>query len=325
MVNSIDIHNVLFRRSRRTILADVSLSVGAGENWVLFGPNGIGKSTLVSMMSTRLFPTSGTVDILGNRLGRVNVFSYRSRIGLASGALNRDFSPLSDPLDVVVSAVDARLDNYYDAYDSDVYERARCLLRRYGIEYVAGKKMYKLSEGERTRVAICRALMTSPELLILDEPTTGLDLGGRELVVSALGELARGDQEVNGERPGQNGGRDDASGRQARSTILVTHRLEEIPPEFDHIAILGHVSESRARELEAEVGASEEIPADGGTVLNPAPGTIIYTGSIEEGLTSERLSDLFGMKLEVRRGPASVSASADGGRGGGRWSAFVAG
>lgn len=290
MTAVVELKNVMFRRQRRTILADVNLCVQPGEKWIIFGPNGIGKSTLISMMATRLFPSEGTVGILGNRLGKVNVFSYRHRIGLASGALNRAFDPLDDPLDAIVSALDSKIGRRGEHYSTEQYAAARELMRHYGIEYLAGKKMFKLSEGERTRVGICRALMTNPDLLILDEPTAGLDLGGRELVVHALANLATEESE--------------------RSALLVTHRLEEIPEGFNKIAILGHVSQSRADDIAAHVLESEEAPADGSAIINPRPGSILFTGSLEEGLTSERLSNLFELPVRVVHEQ-------------GRWSAFA--
>nr|WP_018143723.1 ATP-binding cassette domain-containing protein [Alloscardovia criceti] len=290
MGNAVEFNDVLFRRQRRTILADVNWFVGEGEKWIVFGPNGIGKSTLISMMATRLFPTQGSVEILGNRLGKVNVFSYRKRIGLASNALNRQFQPTEDPLDAIVSAVESRMGNNRDNYSTEHYEYARMLMRRYGVEYLAGKQMYKLSEGERTRVGICRALMTDPELLILDEPTTGLDLGGRELVVNALHELAQKDKD--------------------RTVILVTHRLEEIPEGFDKIAILGRLSDERSAEINEEIAESEEVPADGAKIINPNPGSIIFTGAVEKGLTDQLLGNLFHMQVHVEHNH-------------GRWAAFA--
>ncbi len=278
---AIDVKNVLFRRRRRTIVGDVNFRMERGEKWVLFGPNGIGKSTIVSMMATKLFPTEGTVDVLGNRLGKKDVFSYRNRIGLCSAQLGRQFQPEEDPLNAVVTALKSTIGRWREEYSEEEYAQARALMARFGVEYLAGKQMWRLSEGERTRILICRALMANPDLLILDEPTTGLDLGGRELVVRTLGEL--GTEKSN------------------RATLLVTHRLEEIPDGFDHIAIMGRMSQQRSDEIQQGSGESLDISADHEPIINPLPGTIVYTGSLEEGLTDERLSAVFDMPLHVLR------------------------
>ena len=199
--------------------------------------------------------------MLGRRLGKVDVFSYRHLIGLSSAELSRAFPPFEDPLDVVVTALSATTGRWKDTYTSDEYARARRLMEDFGIAYLAGKQFGRLSEGERTRTLICRALMAQSELLILDEPTTGLDLGAREITIRALSSL-----------------HDDP-----RTIIVVTHHLEEIPQGFDHIAIMGRQS----------TVTSQPDPAD------PAPGTIEYAGDLEHGLTAERLSRLFGMPLDV--------------------------
>lgn len=270
---------VEFRRRRRVILTDVNLEIPRGGKWVLFGPNGIGKSSLVAMMATRGHPSEGSVEILGNRLGKVDVFSYRNRIGLSSAELARAFPGEEDPLDAVVTALTATTGRWRDTYSDDDYAKARGLMRRFGIDYLEGKQMFKLSEGERTRVLICRALMAEPELLILDEPTTGLDLGGRELVLRALTEIARDEPE--------------------RTVVLVTHRLEEIPAGFDHVAIMGRLT-----------GSEADAYADNVAGNDPAPGTIVYAGDLEHGFTAERLSTLFGLDL-------TVTHQAD------RWAAFA--
>jgi len=269
---AVDISGVEFRRKGRVILTDVDLTVAQGEHWVLFGPNGIGKSTLVSMMSSRLFPSEGTLDILGNRLGKVDVFSLRPLIGLASAELGRMFPAGEDPLDAVVTASSGVTGRWRDEYSDDQMGRARDLLDRFGVGYLAGKQMWQLSEGERTRVLIARALMNDPELLILDEPTTGLDLGAREQVIATLSDLG--------------------SQSSTRAIILVTHRLEEIPRGFNHLAL---------------VGRSATNPTPGSK--DPAPGTIVFRGEIERGLTDDKLSRLFGMPLHVTREQ-------------GRWNAF---
>ncbi|OZG60167.1 ABC transporter ATP-binding protein [Bifidobacterium lemurum] len=276
---AVHIADVEFRRRRRVILTDVNLTVKRGEKWVLFGPNGIGKSSLVQMMSTRGFPSNGTVDILGNRLGKVDVFSYRNRIGLSSAELSRAFPPQEDPLDAVVTALTATTGRWREDFTDEDYAKARGLMTQFGIDYLEGKMMFKLSEGERTRVLICRALMADPDLLILDEPTTGLDLGGRELALRALSRI----------------GEEDAD----RTVVLVTHRLEEIPVGFDHVAIMGRIT-----------GSEADAYADNVAGNDPAPGTIIYTGDLEHGFTAERLSAIFGLDLTVTHDN-------------GRWGAFA--
>ena len=265
---ALEIRDVNLRRQGRTLISDVNLTVQQGEKWILFGPNGIGKSTLVRMMSTRGHPTEGTVTILGNRLGKVDVFSYRNRIGLSSAELSRAFPPDEDPLDVVLTALTATTGRWRETFTSGDVSKARALLRRFAIPYVEGKRMYRLSEGERTRVLVCRSLMADPDLLILDEPTTGLDLGGREIALQALSQI------------GKEGG--------SRAVVLVTHRLEEIPAGFDNIAIMGRIGNDGTEDVK-----------NGYTSGDPAPGTIAYAGDLEHGLTSQRLSQVFGLPLTV--------------------------
>lgn len=277
--SALTLRGVEFRRRRRVILTKVDLDVKRGEKWVLFGPNGIGKSSLVAMMATRGHPSEGTVDIIGNRLGKVDVFSYRNRIGLSSAELARAFPGDEDPIDAVVTATKAVTGRWRDTYTDEEYARARALMARFGISYLEGKQMFKLSEGERTRVLICRALMAEPELLILDEPTTGLDLGGRELVLRALADMGQEDPD--------------------RTVILVTHRLEEIPAGFDHVAIMGRIT-----------GSEADAYADNVAGNDPAPGTIIYAGDLEHGFTEERLGSIFGLDLTVTHDH-------------GRWAAFA--
>ncbi|PST48250.1 ABC transporter ATP-binding protein [Bifidobacterium callitrichos] len=274
------LEDVEFRRKRRVIITDVNLTIRAGERWVLFGPNGIGKSTAVGMLATRTFPSEGRVFILGHQLGKYDVFKLRTRIGLASADLGRQFPEFEDPLDAVVTGLSAVTGRWRDTYTEEEYARARKLLSDFRVSYLEGKEMWRLSEGERTRVLIARALMGNPELLIMDEPTTGLDLGGREQVMRTLSRI--GEEDSN------------------RAVVLVTHRLEEIPAGFDHIAIMGR------KPIPAKDATEEGLDSAG----NPGAGTIIYTGPLEQGLTNERLSSLFGMPIEVEHSHN-------------RWSAFA--
>ena len=185
----LQLDNVEFRRNRRVIITDVNLTINAGERWVLFGPNGIGKSTAVGMLATRTFPSEGRVFILGHQLGKYDVFKLRTRIGLASADLGRQFPEFEDPLDAVVTGLSAVTGRWRDTYTDEEYARARQLLRDFRVSYLEGKEMWRLSEGERTRVLIARALMGDPELLIMDEPTTGLHAADVHKLIEVLQRL----------------------------------------------------------------------------------------------------------------------------------------
>src|SRR6476661_6163263 len=241
---------VSVRRGPTTLLDDVSWEVEEGERWVVLGPNGAGKTTLLQVAAARMHPTTGVAGVLGEVLGAVDVFELRPRIGLASAAMAERIPGDEIVHNVVVTASWGVVGRWREAYETFDHARAFELLQALGADHLADRTYGTLSEGERKRVQIARALMTDPELMLLDEPAAGLDLGGREDLVRRLGVLA-GDLE-------------------APALILVTHHVEEIPPNFTDVLLL--------RE-----------------------GRIVAQGPVEITLTEANLSATFGMPLELEQ------------------------
>jgi iron complex transport system ATP-binding protein len=214
----LELADVTVRRGAATLLQGVDWTVEEDERWVILGPNGAGKTTLLQVASAQLHPTEGVAGILGEVLGTVDVFELRPRIGLTSAALAERIPRDERVRDVVVSASYAVIGRWREQYDDLDHARAVGLLTEVGAGHLADRTFGTLSEGERKRVQIARALMSDPELLLLDEPAAGLDLGGREDLVSTLSVLAM----------------DELS----PATVLVSHHVEEIPPGFTHALLL---------------------------------------------------------------------------------------
>ena len=214
----IDFDNVLIRRGGSTLVGPVTWKVELDERWVVLGPNGAGKTSLLRIAAGEVFPTSGTAHLLGEVLGRVDVNELKPRIGLSSSSLANRVPADEKVSDLVVSAGYAVLGRWREEYESMDTSRAVEMLESLGAEHLADRTYGTLSEGERKRVLIARALMTDPELLLLDEPAAGLDLGGREELVARLAVLA--------------------ADPDAPATVLITHHVEEIPPGFTHALLL---------------------------------------------------------------------------------------
>jgi iron complex transport system ATP-binding protein len=210
--------NVTVRRGDTVLVRDIDWSVELDERWVVLGPNGAGKTTLLKLAAAELHPTEGRVHVLGELLGRVNVFELRTRIGLTSAALGVRVPDQESVRDVVLSAGYGVLGRWRERYDTVDADRAESLLEALGIRPLAQRTFGTLSEGERKRTLIARALMTDPELLLFDEPAAGLDLGGREDLVGRLSVLA--------------------ADPDAPASVLVTHHVEEIPVGYTHGLLL---------------------------------------------------------------------------------------
>lgn len=249
---TLHLDRIVMQRGTTTILDDVSFTVRPGERWLVLGANGSGKTSLLRLAALYEHPTSGTVDVLGERLGRTDVRVLRQRVGYASAALSDQLRPELTAVDAVKTAKFAALEPWWHQYTpADDQQARRCLDRR-AVTHLADRTLATLSSGERQRVLLARTLMNDPAVLLLDEPSARLDLGGREQLVAALDEIAA----------------DPAS----PPLVLVTHYVDEIPPNMTHVLLLR-----------------------GGKVLDAGP--------IHTTLTGSSLSGCFDMKLTLERRP----------------------
>ncbi|WP_425846073.1 ABC transporter ATP-binding protein [Agrococcus sp. TSP3-2-1] len=257
MANVLELRDVSFVRNGNRILDGISWSVDEADRWVILGPNGAGKSTILQLAAAATHPTTGEVHVLGERIGKVDVFELRTRIGLAATGLARRIPAAERVGDVVLTAAYAVTGRWREQYESLDLERAAEVMDAWDLSSLATRQFGTLSDGERKRVQIARAVMTDPEFMLLDEPAGSLDLGARESLLASLEEYA--------------------SSPLAPAIVMVTHHVEEIPPGFTHAMLL--------RE-----------------------GGIVAAGPLDDVLTDARLTETFGIPLEVAHE-------------GGRWSA----
>jgi iron complex transport system ATP-binding protein len=214
----LELERIVFQRGERRILDDITLHIGDDEHWLVLGANGSGKTTLLRIASMYEHPSSGSVRVLGEELGRTDVRTLRARVGYASAALASQFRPELSAIEVVMTAKHAALEPWWHRYDDDDRRRAVDCLERMGVGAHAHDRLATLSSGEQQRVFLARTLMTDPGVVLLDEPSARLDLGGREQLVHALGDLIAD--------PG------------GPPLMLVTHHVDEVPDGITHALLL---------------------------------------------------------------------------------------
>jgi iron complex transport system ATP-binding protein len=249
----LDFNNITVLRDQKPILTNVDWQVRSDQRWVIIGPNGAGKTTLLRVAASQIHPSTGTAKLLGSTLGQVNVFDLRTRIGFASNSMSSHIPNSESVLDAVMTASYGITGRWNEMYDDVDERRARRVLAEWQLDELADRAFGTLSDGEKKRAQIARAVMPDPELLLLDEPVASLDMAAREHTISVLGNYA--------------------SAPTAPAIIMVTHHIEEIPTGFTHALILSRGQVYAAGEIDSTLttekisgafGFGLEISKDGG-------------------------------------------------------------
>lgn len=259
MSEVIRLKDVTISRDGKAVLKSVDWSVDSAERWVVIGPNGAGKTTMLRTAAAQIHPSTGEARVLGETLGEINVFELRTRIGFASSALAAHIPNSERVLDVVMTASYGITGRWNELYEDIDERRARRVLNEWSLGDFADRAYGTLSDGEKKRAQIARAVMADPELLLLDEPVASLDLAAREETLQLLGEYAKSPS--------------------APAMVMVTHHLEEIPRGFTHALLL-------------------------------TEGSVFAAGPIDSTITSEKISEAYGLSIEVHNEAGRFTAKA---------------
>lgn len=237
MCSVIQMKDVSWRRQRKIVLENINWEVKKGEHWAVLGLNGSGKTTLLNMVNGYIWPTTGEVSVLNKKFGRTDLRILRKKIGWVSSSLEERINGRELPENIIVSGKYASIGLYENPTEKD-FQEVQTLLELFKIDYLKGRRYETCSNGEKQKILIARALMAQPELLILDEPSSGLDFIAREELLATINMLA--------------------SKEQAPTMILVTHHIEEVLPEFSHALLLRDGSVYKCGEKE-DIFTSDQL------------------------------------------------------------------